>query len=84
LLLALIGSNEGFRPSLKWINDVTGMSQPAYSRVKQDLIRAGILQHDKQQNILFINFDLLWSLENQFGVFKRKRNLIKHTHEFTL
>ena len=73
LLLLLIGSDNGFGLSVGMVTARTGLSQPNYHRTRKELINVGVLQHDRTQNTITLDFDLLRSLDGQSGVFKGKR-----------
>lgn len=43
LIVVLLGTKEGFRPSTKWLCDRTGMKKTAYYRARDYLTELGIL-----------------------------------------
>ena len=53
VLFVLLGSQEGFTPSLKWICDRTGLNKSNYCKVRKRLIELNIME--VSGNTLIIN-----------------------------
>lgn len=54
LMVVLLGTKEGFAPSVKWLCDRTGMQRNSYYRARDYLIELGLIKVDDDKIIVNI------------------------------
>lgn len=54
LYVVLLGTKEGFHPSLKWIHDRTGMGKTSYYRARDYLVQQGLLEVTDKELIIVL------------------------------
>lgn len=62
IMIILLSTEAGFKISLKWILDRTGLSKQKYYEARQKLIDMKWLLHEECDNVVYlkVNYKLLW------------------------
>lgn len=61
LMMVLIGTDEGFRISEKWILARTGMTKSVYIKVRKGLSEMKWIDYDSINHTITINYEYLWN-----------------------